>query len=40
LLIPIRTVIPFGEQDKDTEEYRKNLFDGKRVSIEKGFICW
>ncbi|CAF1496170.1 unnamed protein product, partial [Rotaria sordida] len=38
VLVPIRTVIPFGEQDKDTEEYRKNLFDGKRVSIEKGFI--
>ncbi|CAF1244769.1 unnamed protein product [Rotaria sordida] len=38
VLVAIRTVIAFGEQDKETEQYRKNLSDGKRVSIQKGFI--
>ncbi|CAF1251776.1 unnamed protein product [Rotaria sordida] len=38
VLVAIRTVIAFGEQDKETEQYRKNLSVGKRVSIQKGFI--
>ncbi|CAF1401705.1 unnamed protein product [Rotaria sordida] len=35
VLVAIRTVIAFGEQDKETEQYRKNLSDGERVSIQK-----